>query len=314
MAEFIGRRSRPTQTASVRTIHEELAQWKDGLPAQLRIESYDDPAPGEEPSLYQLQALALQLAYDNLQIVLHRTVAFGDGNNLQVSEEGLFSLRRLTEAAMQTAGLHKFPNALKACRRTHANMHVGITLFTAGVVLCVVCLQQPLSSTSQRAKMSVMHIVRVCQDASTSQHIVSKQSIAILERLVTVILQLENQIITGKSAAPSVMDEGDFVERDLRTGGFGEDNTTAVVDSSTQDFLQQVLSQQAQRPWPEARHGALGGIADSTAPPELTTSDDLGSFDWDASLSALTDSGLGDASQLWMWAQNADFDTSPPRQ
>ena len=81
-------------------------------------------------------------------------------------------------------------------------MHIGITLFTAGVVLCAISLSQPLSSTSQRAKNGVMHIIRVCKDTTFGQNLVSRQSILLLERLVAIVLQLENQIITGRAPAP----------------------------------------------------------------------------------------------------------------
>lgn len=43
-----------------------------------------------------------------------------------------------------------------------------------------------------------MHIIRACKDASNPQNIASSQSIAVLERLVAVVLQHENELITGK--------------------------------------------------------------------------------------------------------------------
>lgn len=166
------------------------------------MESYAEASSSdEEPCVLQMQALALQLTYDNIQIMLHRTAAFEDGNKVRKTPEGAFSLHHLTEASLRTAELHKFSKTLQACRRTHANMHVGITLFTAGVVLCIVCIVQPLSAASQRAKTGIMHIISVCKSAfdAQSQSIASRQSVATLERLVAVVLRLENQIITGQS-------------------------------------------------------------------------------------------------------------------
>ena len=32
-------------------------------------------------------------------------------------------------------------------------------------------------------------------------------------------------------------------------------------------------------------------------------------FDWSGDLSLLVDSGLGDASQLWLWADNMNYDS-----
>ncbi|TQV98545.1 C6 transcription factor [Cordyceps javanica] len=202
MGQFLGRR-RHNQRATVQSIHTELAQWKTQLPARLRIESYEDAPPGQEPPILQMQAIALQLTYDNLQIVLHRAISFGQGSKMQTTTtpEARFSMRHLIEAALRTADLHRFPNSLHAMRRTHANMHIGITLFTAGIVLCLVCLSQPLSDTSQRAKSGVMHIIRACKDSADPQNVGSRQSIAVLERLVAVVLQHENRLITGSAAA-----------------------------------------------------------------------------------------------------------------
>lgn len=198
MGQFLGRRRHHDRSITVQTIHAELMQWKRQLPRQLCVESYDDAIVGEAPSIYQMQALALHLTFDNLQIILHRSVAFGQGSKIQTTPEGQFSLRHLVDAAMSTSSLHRFPNSLQGLRRTHANMHVGITLFTAGIVLCIVSLSQPLSSSSQRAKGGVMNIIRACEDSSNLQDLASRQSIAVLERLVAVVLQHENQLIIGK--------------------------------------------------------------------------------------------------------------------
>jgi hypothetical protein len=35
----------------------------------------------------------------------------------------------------------------------------------------------------------------------------------------------------------------------------------------------------------------------------------VGTFNWDGDMSALVDSGLVDASQLWLWADSLDFDS-----
>lgn len=201
VGQFLSRKKLPGRSRSVKAIHDELTLWREHLPSELRMESYADASADGEPSILQMQALALQLTYDNIQIMLHRTAAFEDGNKVRTTPEGVFSLHHLTEASLRTAELYKFSKTLQACRRTHANMHVGITLFTAGVVLCIVCIVQPLSAASQRAKTGIMHIISVCKSAfdTQSQSIASRQSVATLERLVAVVLRLENQIITGQT-------------------------------------------------------------------------------------------------------------------
>lgn len=205
MGPFLGRRLQTKRLENVTSIHGQLIQWREKLPDRLRIESY--ATASREISLLQMQALSLQLTYDNLQIILHRSAAFrvADGGASRVDATSIsspFSHRQLFEAAIRTADLHRYSHVLQECRRTHANMHIGITLFTAGVVLCAICLSQPMSEVSQRAKTGIMHIIRICHDNSSAQHLVSDQCVKILEGLVAVILQAENQLITGRPSAP----------------------------------------------------------------------------------------------------------------
>lgn len=200
MGPFLGRRRHANEFRNIEAIHSQLVKWKEQLPSQLQIETLSDAT--QQPSTLQMQALALQLTYDNLQIILHRTAAFGSNNKLQTNANASSSVKHLLEAAIRTSNLFKYSHILQTCRRTHANMHIGITLFTAGVVLCAISLSQPLSNTSQRAKNGVMHIIRVCKDTTFGQNLVSRQSILLLERLVAIVLQLENQIITGRAPAP----------------------------------------------------------------------------------------------------------------
>jgi hypothetical protein len=76
-------------------------------------------------------------------------------------------------------------------------MHVGICLFTAGVVLCAFAISEPLSATSEAAKNGVMNILRFQHDPILNQHLLSAQSVKILEDLVTVLLRSEHSFIRG---------------------------------------------------------------------------------------------------------------------
>ncbi|KAG7119141.1 hypothetical protein HYQ45_018989 [Verticillium longisporum] len=84
---------------------------------------------------------------------------------------------------MDTSELYRYSSALQASGRTHAAMHIGITLFTAGVVLCAICLSRPLTDMGNRAKTGVMHIIRILD---------------ILDSLVTVVLRQETELITAR--------------------------------------------------------------------------------------------------------------------
>lgn len=207
MGPFLSRRLQSNQSETLNGIHTELVSWKSKLPDKLRLETYKDD-PSNESHILQMQALALQLTYDNLQIILHRRAAFGDSERVFNSNEGAtldssLSQQQLLESALRTSQLYRHVQLLQECRRTHAVMHIGICLFTSGVVLCAMALAYPLSTVSQKAKEGVMHILRLQQDSISSQHLLSVQSMQILRDLVTVVMSSEERAILGHSSAPA---------------------------------------------------------------------------------------------------------------
>jgi hypothetical protein len=151
-----------------------------------------------------MQALALQLTYDNIQIILHRSLAFGSGSQVSNPDRSpddlprsALSRKQLFESALRTSQLNEYSHVLHACGKTHAAMHVGICLFTAGVVLCAFAISEPLSATSEAAKNGVMNILRFQHDPILNEHLLSAQSVKILEDLVTVLLRSEHRVIRG---------------------------------------------------------------------------------------------------------------------
>jgi hypothetical protein len=191
---------------SLNVIHTRLSSWKSELPDKLRLETYKDN-PNSELRILKMQALALQLTYDNMQIILHRSAAFGvnEGgfHSIEVaSPNNSLSRQQLLESALRTSQLHQHAQLLQACRKTHAVMYIGICLFTSGVVLCAIALAQPLSIASQKAKEGVMCILRLQEDSISSWHLLSVQSVQILRDLVTVVMRSEERAILGYSSVP----------------------------------------------------------------------------------------------------------------
>ena len=206
MGPFLSRRVQNNQLESLNAIHAQLSCWKSQLPGKLRLETYKDN-PNSESRILEMQALALQLTYDNLQIILHRSAAFGVNKRGSHSNDGAnpdnsFSQQQLLESALRTSQLHQHAQLLQACRKTHAVMHIGICLFTSGVVLCAIALAQPLSIASQKAKEGVMRFLRLQDDSISSRHLLSIQSVQILRDLVTVVMRSEERAILGYSSMP----------------------------------------------------------------------------------------------------------------
>ncbi|KAE8361971.1 fungal-specific transcription factor domain-containing protein [Aspergillus caelatus] len=329
MGPFLGRRLQTNRMDTVKAIHDQLVKWERELPNSLRLETYKEDSSSGHPPLIQLAALALQLTYDNLRIILHRSVAFGDfdheaGSDGKVveTESSAFSRQQLLESALRTSELYRYSHLLQASRRTHAVMHIGICLFTSGVVLCALSLVEPLSITSQKAKAGIMQIIRLQKERVSKQHVLSLQSVKILEDLVNVVLQAEQRTILG-NPVPESTSQPKAIERHVVESEYPNFNQTqtnqqgdlgGVVTTAQASLtpLQEVFANHTQQPsnqigvpaseisaptWQDA-----GGLDD-----RVSGLDSSAGFSWDGNISSLVDSGLADASQLWLWSDNLGY-------
>ncbi|KAK9365084.1 fungal-specific transcription factor domain-containing protein [Lipomyces kononenkoae] len=335
---FLGRRLQTNRLESVNRIHSQLSSWQSQLPERLRLETYKGEEVSESPPLLQMQALMLQLTYDNIQIILHRSVAFGSGNNgsfwdgLATTPSGsAFSRQQLLQSALRTSDLHSYRSLLQACRRTHAVMHVGICLFTAGVVLCALALSERLSVTSEKAKTGIAHILRLLQDSVLGENLLSAQSAKILEDLVAVVMQSEQQFILGRrgkdvSASTSRSDTAGIwtrgnsmvpsipaIPEDPSSSHRGESLHSRAsqedddVDISQEDFAQPAVS------YTTSTNELDNASVDDNGQVSIELNDGLLSvnsitgFIWNGNVPSLADASLTDASQLWLWSNNPDF-------
>ncbi|QMW42666.1 hypothetical protein G4B11_006036 [Aspergillus flavus] len=329
MGPFLGRRLQSNRLETVRAIHGQLVAWERELPDSLRLEKYGESGSSGDAPLIQLAALALQLTYDNLRIILHRSVAFGDighevglAGRVVETESTAFSRQQLLESALRTSELYRYSHLLQASRRTHAVMHIGICLFTSGVVLCALSLMEPLSITSQKAKAGIMQIIRLQKESVSNQHVLSLQSVRILEDLVNVVMQAEQRTILGGPIPASISQPKGRAKRvaDNEYTGISQSQTnmnenSGGANTTTQASLtplQEVFANHTQQPpnqmavstsdtsasaWQDA--GALDHI--------MPALDSTAGFSWDGNISSLVESGLADASQLWLWSDNLGY-------
>ncbi|OGM48681.1 hypothetical protein ABOM_001969 [Aspergillus bombycis] len=328
MGPFLGRRLQTNQLDTVKVIHDRLVTWERELPDNLRLETYKEDDHSGHPPLIQLAALALQLTYDNLRIILHRSVAFGDigpevSLNRRVVESGgpAFSRQQLLESALRTSELYRYSHLLQASRRTHAVMHIGICLFTSGVVLCALSLMDPLSTTSQKAKAGIMQIIRLQKERVSKQHVLSLQSVKILEDLVNVVMQAEQRTILGDPIPTSISTPRSREKHvDDQYNDFSQTKTYTGVDSGTVVTtaqaslmpLQEVFANHTQQPSSQMEV-SISGTSSSTWQDagglghRDSALDSSAGFSWDGNISSLVDSGLADASQLWLWSDNLGY-------
>ncbi|KAF7595954.1 hypothetical protein BBP40_004100 [Aspergillus hancockii] len=190
-------------------INTRLAGWFDQLPPELRLgrtvdldTSHLSKAEVETCILFQLQALALQLAYDNIKIILHRPF-LRYNNSLIGSSDPLLSDVRATSfeqcrhCARRTCNiLPRYESVLRAARTTHAVAYIAIQNFTAGVTLAMVALAEPGSEQSQDAKRGIANSIAI-QKMLASSSIVPLQTLQVLEHLFRLIFDREMDSMLG---------------------------------------------------------------------------------------------------------------------
>ncbi|KAJ9607940.1 hypothetical protein H2200_008019 [Cladophialophora chaetospira] len=213
-------------------IDKELSDFFSSLPPELKLDRlFQNPAEKvtAKTRQFMLQALALQIAYDNVQILLHRPLLSQDlrsykaqrsepdlpsyspdqsniTHGMQLSSQHmhqilLASRDKCWESAIRSSKLGQYHQCLVSARDSHAAAFLGINLFTAGMVLCIVALSRPLSSEAQMAKQAVSRIMSLSRFLS-GKALLSAQTSKILKDLVRLIGEKEIKAMLSESEVP----------------------------------------------------------------------------------------------------------------
>jgi hypothetical protein len=225
-----------------RIIHEidkRLSEWHTRLPKELQLDiaqNQQEQLPlGPQQKTLALQALALQIAYDNILILLHRPLLhktkpaegldqFRTPSPLPFASQEVpattvpsacwtmlhsandISTQRCLESALRSASLCDLKRYLVVASNTHASAYFGINLFTAGMVLSTVALSRPLSLVAQQAKKAIRKIL-ITSKAFEDDTPIARQTHQILGGLVKLILDKELAVLTDvNSEAPHSTD------------------------------------------------------------------------------------------------------------
>lgn len=193
-------------------INTKLVHWFDRLPVELKLEHNVDldmgsltSAEAEICQLFQLQALVLQLAYDNIQIILHRpfircTRRLLVSSSLRDSDARPTSFEQCKHCARRTCSiLPRYAKLLYLAQTTHATAYIAIQNFTAGVTLAMVALSDPGSEQSLDAKKGVANSISLQQTLAASS-IVSSQTVKVLEGLFQLMFKHEMQSLLRSSS------------------------------------------------------------------------------------------------------------------
>lgn len=194
----------------VQNVHQQLLKWEKSLPPKLRLESFEGTqfshSKDSPLSTLNLQALALQVSYDNTQLLLHRPLVISRhlgkpiGTAAEPTDEGfiLTSRRQCWSSAMRISYLVKHKAALEFANNTPMGAHIGIHIFTAGVMLAVFALLSPMSNQAQEAKQGLSRLLEILT-SNKSWNPVLSQSAAILKDLLRLIMEKELKVLVEPS-------------------------------------------------------------------------------------------------------------------
>ena len=182
-----------------------LLEWHQDLPPHLSFDHLNDLTAQSSPEekMHALQALSLQLTYDNLVIVIHRPLLAGQGQPEQMpdghgtSPGSQFSddvrevgFKRCLGSALRISNLQRKQNLFYLARSSHLVSFLGMNLFTASVVLFICALSDTLSDTAQEAKRGLKRTLQM-QKILSNHASLSLQCSMVLEDLVQLILRRE---------------------------------------------------------------------------------------------------------------------------
>ena len=208
-----------------------MHEWQKNLPHNLSLDNMSDitPTSSTAEKMHKLQALALQLTYDNLMIIIHRPLladqrasltryqerAQSQARNSEVPPEMHFptsnedsNFKQCLDSALRVSRVQNKPELVRLAAETHLVAFLGMNLFTSSVVMSVCALADPLSDTAQEAKRGITRTLLV-QKSLSQRTSLSMQSSVILEDIVQLILEREREEMLR--CAQSGLDRGQLI-------------------------------------------------------------------------------------------------------
>ena len=226
----------------VEDVSKRLGEWRQHLPSHLAFDFDGDIQPNAPAMLrtYRLQALALQLTFDNIIIILHRpflaqqvdSLSIGTPEQLrnegrsvssgQISESfapmhdssapildenpHLPSSEHWWAAAVRTSRVTEFPQLAQLATDSHLVAFLAINLFNSAIVMVVCALSDPLSDRAQEAKRNVTRIYRL-QVVLGQNSTLSRQSSVVLQDVIHMLLSREAEAMLSPLFASRLSNE-----------------------------------------------------------------------------------------------------------
>lgn len=219
----------------IKSYHGRLLDWERSIPPELRLESYAGRVLGDDPTLrlFSIQAFTLRVSYDNVHLFLFRPFisldrhqptprcidiaiqelsppesSATDGSRAAASSASkrfiAIARSQCWTSAMRTSLIGQRLDVLKFVAHSFASVHVGVHAFSAGVMLSLLSLSDPLSSMAQESKRGM---ARLIQASSHLDLTIWKQLADVLTELMHIIATEETKtLISGELGNTSVND------------------------------------------------------------------------------------------------------------
>ncbi|KAL1848919.1 hypothetical protein Daus18300_013428 [Diaporthe australafricana] len=203
--------------AIVKSLDERLHEWHARLPRQLRPASLNDaedrplgPFSNSDRTdeltsavfqrhLFQLQALALKVAFENAKILIHRPLlsnrmiippTTNAGTPISTTSDTCqSSMQVCRDAALEISNIGSLP-VFQGIADTYAVSFVSLHLLTAAIALSILTTLTPLTQESHDCKMGIRRLMEM-QSRLRARSIVAKQGLGILKKLMALVLKKE---------------------------------------------------------------------------------------------------------------------------
>ncbi|GLA35941.1 hypothetical protein AnigIFM63309_001324 [Aspergillus niger] len=212
----------------------QLRQWEAEIPSPLQwrcVAHHSHYASAEEVDraigasgprfenhIYQLQALALWLAYQNARILTHRpllsyTLATRERTSKYNGEAAYSvdpfraSLNACRDAALSMSEILSSP-LLEIVSETYAASFVSIHTFTAGVTLGILSSMDPLGPHSTETKSGLRKLIGI-QDKLRTHSVAAQQGLSILQRLAKLVMEKELSVMMELSTSTTTARSGE---------------------------------------------------------------------------------------------------------
>ncbi|KAF2967689.1 hypothetical protein GQX73_g5858 [Xylaria multiplex] len=202
----------------IQTVMKDLVDWGKALPPELRPGSFvgKEREVMSNPALrvFALQALTLQVTFDNMYLVLFRpflcsgrsaSMVFPDSTSQPLTAPilpGSSIRQQLLESAMRTSNIGRSLEILRLVSRTTAANQVGFHCFTAGVTLGMLALLDLASPRLLELKQALARMINILGIVG-AQTPLCGQSIEILTDMIHLIASQEVKHMISRTVSSS---------------------------------------------------------------------------------------------------------------